>query len=243
MRRQDPAGLPADEAAYHRRIRLRRFDRPSDEDPVVFGADRDKASIFSVDTESSGRWLIVHSQVGTQHSNEVWLADVDAGVTDHPGFVPVITDRYAETGAHVGEDGRLYLLTDLGAARFRLAVTHPRDPGVQKLDDVDRAGPHAVLKDVAVLDRVSPPVVLALHARHAISEISVHDLRTGELRSTVPLPVAGTVSQLLGRYGGGQQVWFDLTSFDSPSTRLGRSRRGVCAGQPTRRQRGRQLLA
>lgn len=118
VRRQDPSGFPAEEAAYHRRIRLRRCDRPPDEDPVVFGADRDKASIFSADADSSGRWLIVHSQVGTQHSNEVWLADLDVGETDHPGFVPVITDRDAETRAHIGDDGlRRALRSDQAALK------------------------------------------------------------------------------------------------------------------------------
>ncbi|MDQ3504132.1 MAG: S9 family peptidase, partial [Actinomycetota bacterium] len=54
VRRQDPSGLPDDEAAYHRRVRLRRFGRQPDEDSVVFGEGRDKASIFSADTDPSG---------------------------------------------------------------------------------------------------------------------------------------------------------------------------------------------
>lgn len=218
VRRQDPSGLPDDEAAYHRRVRLRRFGRQPDEDSVVFGEGRDKASIFSADTDPSGRWLVLHSQVGTQHSNEVWLADLAAGDPDRPGFVPVITDQAAETRAHIGDDGRLYLLTDLDAARFRLAVTDPQDPGVQNWTTVVTEDRQAVLNDIVVLDRVSPPVIVALRARHAVSEISVHDLRTGELRRAVALPVAGTVSQLVSRYGGGHQVWFDLASFDSPAT-------------------------
>lgn len=218
VRREDPAGLAEGEAAYHRRVRLRRFDRRPDADTLVFGEGRDKASIFSAATDSSGRWLVLHSQVGTQHSNEVWLADLESGDREHPQFVPVITDQHAETRAHIGDDGRLYLLTDLAAPRFRLAVADPHRPGVPHWTTVLPEDPDAVLNDIAVLDRVAPPLVLALRARHAISEIGVHDLQTGEQRSSVPLPAPGTVGQLLTRFGGGHEVWFDLTAFDRPAT-------------------------
>ena len=218
VRREDPAGLAETEASYHRRIRLRRFDRRPDEDIVVFGDDRDKASIFSAQTDASGRWLVLHSQIGTQHSNEVWLADLEAGDPDRPQLVPVITGRQAETRAHVADDGRLYLLTDLDAPRFRLAVTDPQTPGLEHWKTLLPEDTEAVLNDVAVVHRADRPVFLALRARHALSEISVHDLRTGESSGSVALPAPGTVTELVSRFGGGHQVWFDLTAFDSPTS-------------------------
>lgn len=217
VRREDPTGLPDEDASYHRRIRLRRFDRQPDEDGVIFGSDRDKASIFSADTEPTGRWLIVHCQVGTQHRNEVWLADLDADGPDHPRFVPVVTGHDAETRAQIGDDGRLYLLTDLAAPRFRLAVADPHCPDVAHWTTLLPEDPDAVLNDVAVLDQAQTPVIVALRARHALSEITLHDLLSGSQSASLNLPAAGTVSQLRGRYGGGHQVWFDLTAFDRPA--------------------------
>ncbi|MDQ4038362.1 MAG: prolyl oligopeptidase family serine peptidase [Actinomycetota bacterium] len=218
VRREDPATLPEEEASYHRRIRLRRFIRHPDEDALVFGLGRDKASIFSADTDHSGRWLLVHSQVGTQHSNEVWLADLASDDPEHPRFVPVITGHDVETRAHIADDGRLYLLTDLDAPRFRLAVADPHSPAVPHWTTLLAEDSEAVLTDVAILDCADSRVVVALRARHALSEIRVHDLRGGSRSAVVTLPVAGTVSQLRSRYGGGHEVWFDLTAFDRPTT-------------------------
>lgn len=218
VRREDPAGLPDDEASYHRRVRLRRFDRQPDDDTLVFGVGHDKASIFSADTEPTGRWLIVHCQVGTQHRNEVWLADLEADDPDHPRFVPVVTGQDAETRAQIGDDGRLYLLTDLAAPRFRLAVADPGSPDVQHWTTLLPEDSDAVLNDVAVLDQAGTPVVVALRARHALSEITLHDLASGSQSASIALPAPGTVNQVRGRYGGGHEIWFDLTAFDRPAT-------------------------
>ena len=37
----------------------------------------------------------------------------------------------AQTSVRVGRDGRLYVFTDLGAPRGRIAVTDPADPGAR----------------------------------------------------------------------------------------------------------------
>lgn len=218
IRREDPKTVPDDETAYHRRVRLRRFDRQPDKDTIVFGHGRDKASIFSVDTDSSGRWLTLHVQIGTEHRNEVWLADLHAGDAERPTFVPVITGHDAETRAHVADDGRLYLLTDLEAPRFRLAVADPTSPDVTDWTTLLAEDPEAVLNDVAIVDQAIRPTILALRARHALSEISVHRLQSGESSGFVALPAQGTVNELRTRFGGGHEVWFDLATFDHPTT-------------------------
>jgi prolyl oligopeptidase len=71
--------------------------------------------------------------------------------------------------------------------------------------------------DGAELDR---PVLLASWTRHAISELSRHDLVTGERLGAVPLPGLGTIGGLSERPDGGHEAWFGYTDHATPGTVL-----------------------
>ena len=49
--------------------------------------------------------------------------------------------------------------------------------------------------------------------RHAVSEVSVHDLATGELVSALELPGIGTVGGIAERPEGGHEAWFGYTDY------------------------------
>jgi prolyl oligopeptidase len=126
----------------------------------------------------------------------------------------------AQTGARIGRDGRLYLLTDAGAPRGRLAIADPADPGPGTWRDLLPEDPEAVLESYAILDgpQAPRPALVALWTRHAISEITVHDLATGERTGTVPLPGPGSVGGISERPEGGHEAWFSYTDNTTPAT-------------------------
>jgi prolyl oligopeptidase len=64
------------------------------------------------------------------------------------------------------------------------------------------------------------PVLLASWTRHAVSEVTVHDLATGALLSTVALPGIGSVGGLAERPDGGHEAWFSYTDYTTPPTVL-----------------------
>ena len=64
------------------------------------------------------------------------------------------------------------------------------------------------------------PVLLVIWTRHAISEITVHDLATGERTGTVPLPGPGSVGGISERPEGGHEAWFVYTDNTTPATVL-----------------------
>jgi prolyl oligopeptidase len=121
----------------------------------------------------------------------------------------------AQTGVRVGRDGRLYVFTDLGAPRGRIAVTDPADPGPGTWRDLIAEDPEAVLSTYAILDDagLDRPLLLAGWTRHALSEITVHDLATGEQVGRVPLPGLGTAGGLGERPEGGHEAWFAYTDY------------------------------
>src|SRR5262249_27429840 len=120
-------------------------------------------------------------------------------------------------------DGRLYVLTDLDAPRGRLAVTGPADPGPETWTDLLRHDPEAVLEDYVILDGEAlgeSPLLVAAWTRHAVGELTVHDLASGRrrpgARGRLGLPGLGTVASLTARPEGGHEAWFAYTDFTTP---------------------------
>ena len=215
VRRLAPDLLPADEQQYHRRVWLHRVGTSPEQDVEVFGAGLDMTSYYGVQVSRDGRWLLVSASAGTAPRTDVWIADLTApGAQDAPAFTEVAVGLDAEVGAWVGRDGRLYVHTDLDAPRGRLAVTDPTAPGVEHWTTLLPQDDVAVLEDVAFVDEgdpAAPTALLAAWRRHAVSEVTVHDPRTGGRAGEVPLPGLGSISGLVTRPEGGASVWFSYT--------------------------------
>ena len=95
---------------------------------LIFGAGLDKTNYYSVSVSRDGRWLTIGAAQGTAPRNDLWLADLNAAEPAAPALRVVQQGVDARTGVHVGRDGRLYVFTDAGAPRGRLAVADPAAP-------------------------------------------------------------------------------------------------------------------
>jgi prolyl oligopeptidase len=200
----------------------------------VFGAESPRTTFFYVTISDDGRWLAVCPQRGTDARNDVWLADLQSGNEIAPDFVPVQVGIDAVTEPHFGRDGTMYLLTKRAAPRFRLCAADPgelyeagaravaagvADPGTGAWRDAIAEDHSAIIVDYAILDdaALDAPRVAVVRARHAIAEVTIHDLATGERTATVPLPGVGTVDGLSARHDGGHEAWLRYTDFTTPA--------------------------
>jgi prolyl oligopeptidase len=231
-RRLAPDLVPAGEEQFHRRVYLHYVGAPADDDVLIFGEGRDKTTYYGASVSMDGRWLTISASRGTEPRNDLWIADLDATGPASPELRTVQEGVDAQTGTRVGRDGRLYVFTDLDAPRGRLAVADPAAPEADGWRDLLPADPEAVLEGYAILDEASGAggadgagaaseaggVLLALWTRHAISEISVHDLATGARTGSVPLPGPGTVGGISERPEGGHEAWFAYTDNTTPAT-------------------------
>src|SRR5580700_5007964 len=194
-RRLPPSEVPAGESQYHRRVYLHQVGTPAEEDVLIFGTGRDKTDYYYASVSQDGRWLFLSASRGTAPRNDLWLADLSACDPAAPELRVVQEGVDAQTSVRAGRDGRLYLFTDLGASRGRIAVANP-DTVANPADwwDLIREDPEAVLQGYAILDgaELARPVLVASWARHALSEITVHDLSSGQVLDRVPLPGLGT---------------------------------------------------
>ena len=218
-RRLPPSAVPDGERQYHRRVYLHQIGTPADEDVLIFGSGRDKTDYYSVSVSRDGRWLTISASRGTAPRNDLWIADLSESDPASPDLRVIQEGLDVQTGVHVGRDGRLYVYTDADAPRGRLAVTDPADPGPATWRDLIAQDPEAVLRGYAILDgtELERPVLLASWTRHAVSEITVHDLATGERVGQVPLPGLGTVGGISERPEGGHEAWFVYTDYTTSS--------------------------
>ncbi|MFD0687716.1 prolyl oligopeptidase family serine peptidase [Actinomadura fibrosa] len=220
-RRLHARDVPQGEEQYHRRVYLHRLGtEPDSDDVLIFGAGRDKTNYYGVGVSRDGRWLTISSSQGTAPRNDLWIADLSASPPEKPEMRPVQEGVDAGTGLHVGRDGRAYIFTDRDAPRSRLCVADPSDPSYETWRDLVPEDPEAVLTDFAILDGLDRPVLLAGWTRHAISEITVHDLGTGERLGTVPTPGLGSIGGIIERPEGGHEAWFGYTDNVTPSSVL-----------------------
>ena len=220
VRRLAPGLVPEGEEQHHRRVWLHRIGTSPDDDVLVFGDGQDKTSYYGVSVSMDGRWLVVGASAGTAPRNDLWLADLSGGDLETPRLRAVQEGVDASTSLHVGRDGRAYVFTDRGAPRGRIAVTTPEDPAFETWTDLVPEDPEAVLEGFALLDgdQLADPVLLCSWTRHAMGEVTTHDLRTGRRTGTVPLPGLGTVTGLSERPEGGHESWFGYTDHVTPSS-------------------------
>jgi prolyl oligopeptidase len=220
VRRVAPELVPADEAQYHRRVWLHRVGTAPDDDALVFGEGLDKTNYYGVTVSMDGRWLAIGASAGTAPRNDLWLADLSTGSLASPELRVVQEGVDASTALHVGRDGRVYVFTDRDAPRGRIAVTTPDDPSYETWADLVPEDAEAVLEGYAILDgdELASGVLLCTWTRHAMGEISVHDLATGNRTGAVPLPGLGSVTGLSERPEGGHEAWFGYTDHVTPSS-------------------------
>ena len=203
-----------------RRVYLHRVGTdPDRDDDVVFGDGLPDSTDFGFLISADGHWLSLGASRGTENRSDLWLGDLTSGTPQRPAWRTVQVDVDADTGVYMWRDGRAYLFTDRDAPRSRLCVADPADLRYESWHDLVPEDPEAVLTDFAILDgpQLARPVLLAGWTRHATSDITVHDLATGERLGTVPLPGIGSIGGLHERPERGCEAWFSWTDSVTPS--------------------------
>ncbi|GLY93955.1 prolyl oligopeptidase family serine peptidase [Actinoplanes sp. NBRC 103695] len=219
------AWLPDGTAFYYVRERtvvLHQVGTPAGEDEPIFGTGRSGTEAYGVDLSRDGRWLTVSATSGDRPGNDLWLADLRATGPASPRLRVVQEGTGARTVPAVGPDGRMYVLTDLDAPRGRLCVADPARPEPAHWRDLVPEDPEAVLADFVILGggELPRPVLAVTRVRHALGEVTLHDLGTGEVLGEVPLPGAGTVGSLCTRAEPGHDLWFTYTDHVTPESVL-----------------------
>jgi prolyl oligopeptidase len=214
-----PDRVPAGEQRFHRRLYLHRLGTDPDRDLLVFGEGLPRTAFFVPAVSADGRRLRIMVDWGPA-GVDIYLADLQADAVDEPRFTALQQGVGAISEPSFGRDGQIYLLTDREAPNRRLCAVDHRNRGYEHWSTVLPEDPEAVLEDFAILDgaQLERPRLLALWSRHALSELTLHDLATGEPIAPVPVPVPGlgAIQGLTEHPDGGPFAWFSYTDFRTP---------------------------
>ncbi|WP_169949133.1 prolyl oligopeptidase family protein [Microbispora sp. H11081] len=220
--RRLPPELNPGEERYHRRVYLHRVGSDPADDVVVFGDGRDKTSFYTVAVTPDGRWLTVTATVGTGPATDVWLADLSVCPPERPDWRPVQVGLPARGALRIapgaGPDDPMWLHTGHEAPRGRVVVTTAADPGPATWRTLVPERPDAVLSGFVPLTgpELARPLALVCWTRHAVSEITVHDLADGRELGRVPLPGSGEAGPFSVRPEGGHEAWFVYCDHTTP---------------------------
>ncbi|MEU4548426.1 prolyl oligopeptidase family serine peptidase [Nonomuraea dietziae] len=216
VRRLPSTEVPEGESQFHRRVYLHRVGTSTEDDVMIFGDGLKMTNYYGVSVSRDGRWLQISASEGTAPRNDLWVADLSSSPAELPELTVVQEGVDAQTGLVFGRDGRIYVHTDRDAPRARVCVADPADPSVWT--DLIPEDPEAVLTDFAILDDLERPVMVVGWTRHALSEISLHSLESGERVGEVPTPGLGTIGGISERPEGGYEAWFGYTDNTTPPT-------------------------
>ncbi|MGY1740135.1 MULTISPECIES: prolyl oligopeptidase family serine peptidase [unclassified Blastococcus] len=220
VRRLAPEQVPAGEEQFHRRVWRHRVGADPGTDVLVHGEGLDPTNYYGVRTSRDGRWLTVSASAGTAPRDDVWLADLASG----GGLRELQVGVDAQTAAWVARDGRLWLLSDRDAPRWRLAVADPEDPATWAVGawrEVIGQSDDGVLSDVALVDGPDGGLqVLAVHSVDATDRLSVWAADgSGRLAEVTALP-PGSVSGVSSPPEGGSTAWVGYTDHATPPSVL-----------------------
>ncbi|MFC6085107.1 prolyl oligopeptidase family serine peptidase [Sphaerisporangium aureirubrum] len=225
VRRLAPELNPGEER-YHRRVYLHHVGTGPEQDVLIFGEGQDKTRFYTVGVTPDGRWLKVSATTGTSPANDLWLADLRDGPPERPRLRPVQQGTGARTVLQIapgtGPGDPVWLRTDRDAPRGRVVVATAAGPAPAAWRTLIPERPDAVLEDFAPLtgDGLDRPLMLVLWSRHAVSEITVHDLADGRELGTVGLPGSGAAGPLTTRPEAGHEAWFVYCDHTTPPTVL-----------------------
>jgi prolyl oligopeptidase len=206
------AGASRDPAVYFHRL-----GTPQSADVALFRYPKEPTWGVGAVVSEDGRWLFATVGRGTDPENHLYVADLKRPVNPdvRAPLVPVDTTMEASFSP-VGVVGHTaYVLTNLGAPRYKVVAVDLRAPG----------GPHARANWKTVIAETEHTLngavlaggrLLASYLADVKEEVAVHAL-DGRKLGMLPLPGAGQVAGISGRHDS-PEVFFGFTSYLVPGS-------------------------
>jgi prolyl oligopeptidase len=192
--------VPAGQERYNRHVFYHELGSDPEKDPLIFGEGRDAEDWPDVSLDNDGRMLLITVSQGWTKS-ELFLMDLKKGTPP----TRITTGKNFLYSATV-YNGRVYILTNEDAPRYRVFVT---EAGVYDRDDWKEIIPQTggVLKDASVYGGK----IFAQYEQNASSQLKVFSV-DGTLAGNIELPGLGTVSGSGGKWDH-DEIFYGFESF------------------------------
>jgi prolyl oligopeptidase len=196
--------VPPGEEVYHVKIFYHSLGADPAKDALIFGEGRKAQDIPQVQlADDDDRWLLITVFEGWAKS-EMYLQDLKAGTAP----VEVTTGKeFLYSGEILG--GKLYILTNEDAPRYRVFVVDAANPSRENWKEIIPQS-DAVLQNANIFGRK----ILAQYEKNVSSQLNLFEL-SGKRLGSVELPTIGSVTGLGGRWDRGE-TFFGFHSFTVP---------------------------
>jgi prolyl oligopeptidase len=195
--------VPEGQEAYNRHVFYHELGTDPDIDPLIFGQGRDPEDWPSVSLDNNGRLLLITVSEGWTKS-ELYLMDLKAGTPP----IRITTGKNFLYSASI-YNGRIYIVTNEDAPRYRLFVTeagdYERDNWREIIPQTD-----AILQGAAVWGGK----IFTQYEKDASSQLRIFDT-SGTHLSDIHLPAIGTVFASNGKWNR-DEIFFGFQSFTVP---------------------------
>src|ERR1700722_8692551 len=197
--------VPDGQEMYNRHVFYHDLGADPDTDPKIFGEGRDPEDWPSVDLDNDGRLLLITVSQGWTKS-ELYLMDLKAGTP----LTRITTGKNFLYSASA-YNGRLYIVTNEDAPRYRVFVTeagdYERDHWKEIIPQAD-----AVLQGAAVWGGK----LFTQYEQNATSQLKIFDIEGNKLKDLL-LPALGTVFGSDGKWDR-DKIFYGFLSFTVPPT-------------------------
>ena len=185
---------------YNRHVFYHELGTDPEKDPLIFGEGRDAEDWPNVSLDNDGRMLLITVSQGWTKS-EMFLMDLKKGT---PPTRITTGKNFLYRGTVY--NGRVYILTNEDAPRYRMFVT---EAGVYDRDDWKEIIPQTggVLKDASVYGGK----IFAQYEQNAASQLKVFSV-DGSLAGNIELPAMGTVFGTGGKFDH-DEIFYGFESF------------------------------
>lgn len=199
-----PGDVPAGDENYYRHVYYHKFGTEWKNDPKVFGEGAPKETWHAVSASSDNKYHFVTASIDRSKTDLYMRKGVEGE------FQPIAVGLDGRFSADV-HDGKLYLLTNLDAPRYRVLVTDVAKPERDNWKEL-------IPQQEGVIESMDiAGGKLVLHVtENACSAVRVYD-GDGKLEHTVELPSIGYVTGV-GARDDSSEFYFTFESFTYPPT-------------------------
>ena len=195
--------VPAGEEVYYPKVFFHRLGSDPAHDPLIFGEGRAPQDFPSVSLSDDDRWLVIGVSQGWAKS-ELYLKDRNSDTAP----VPVAVGKEFLYSAQAYQ-GKLYILTNEDAPRFRLLVADAARPQREHWKEIIPQS-EAVLSDVEIFGGR----LVAQYEKDAHSLLQALPL-SGGAAVEIPMPTLGSITGLGGDYDS-PDAFFGFHSYTVP---------------------------
>lgn len=188
---------------YHK-LYYHKLGTKQSSDVLVFGGEKTPRRYIQSEVTEDQHYLVITAAIAT-YGAELYVMDL---TSKNPTIQPIATGYDFEYDVIYAEAGKLFVLTNKGAANRKLVSIDPARPAEWKTVIAEGKFPLSVSTGGRKL--------FAQYIKDAVSEVQQYSLE-GKLERTITLPGLGTARGFSGKKDQ-QDIYYSYTSYTYPTT-------------------------